>query len=570
MENLDLTTFLEEPNSKNGVRRILTLDWLQRKTRKWPLLPVNLETQKRFCLKSMNEDEEDEDESVFITCRNRQDRNKYIDTEILTTKLYSLYPHLSLLFEKYQGKLAVCGGALTRIIYQRSRSDLDLFFYNCNEDEAAAILQDCLSILALHSSDTFRIEKKANVVNFICENDEGEKLCYQFVLRIYPSLDSIIGGFDLGSCMIAFDGETTYTTYLGAWCIYKKCNIVDTTRRSLSFDRRLIKYQDMGFAIVMPGLSTDLLKPITGKERDIKFTALRDFLRQNNLYVDTDNFRGEYRGLEQVFDVGSKTAEINDIVVNEYSIKKKRNEFLSRLNVISEKMLKQHSDYEYYYYDNIEATTGTMLRCNNLNGVIAYIRSSDFNNVDDVSEIRVEIENFLNTPKVIVPELSVFKEHLMQYGFAHVKKSTANRNTSKEISLFAEYVLDYRKKCSSNSKKLTALAKATQTADMHAFLENLSHILHDRMVTNAKICEENMKGVKFITENPGRQWTSSLNPIMEDPRKFYKNHYVSFTIGLNPQVETTLRCMRKYGSVWSCLPKDIFNLILFTLTANTI
>ena len=146
-----------------------------------------------------------------------------------------------------------------------------------------------------------------------------------------------------------------------------------------------------------------------------------------------------------------------------------------------------------------------------------------------------------------------------------MKTKTEHRNAKKEIALFAEYALEYRKQCRSyNKKKKSKHSKILSSAKLLSFLENISRVLHERMVENARICEENLKGIKFITENPGRQWTSSINPIMENPREFYKEHYVPFTIGLNPGVETTLRCMRKFGSVWSCLPKDIFNLILRT------
>ena len=560
---MEKISFHEEPNSKVEVHKILTLDWLHRKDRHWPLLPITKDTSKLFTYTKKELPDED---YVFMI----SDRQRSLRYDI-STELHLQYPQLSLFLNKYKGKLAVCGGALTRILYSQPVSDLDIFFYNCTEDEAAIILKDCLSILAVSCAGmagmarNARIEKKDNIVNFITDssNNHGnaDKLCYQFILRIYPSLDTIIGGFDLGSCMLAFDGENTYATYLGAWSIYKGCNIVDTTRRSLSFDRRLVKYADMGFGIVMPGLPLKLTKDVTPKEEIAKYNALRTFLKQNNMCINTDSFRGEYNGLRNVIEIKSKRVEIEDVVVTEYSIRKKNNEFLSRLTSISEKMLKQHSDYEYYYYNDLEKTTGTMLRCNNLSGVIAYLK------IDEGTKCEQdEIDKFLDNPRITIPDVKTFQEYLVDYGLKHKKMLNEHRNTKKEISLFAEYVLEYRKKCKTCCKKKKKEAKIRSTSELLSFLEKTSLILHQRMVDNAFTCEENLKGLKFITKNPGRQWTSSINPVMENPRQYYKEHYVPFTVGLDPSVETTLRCMRKCGSVWSMLPKDIFHLILrFTI-----
>lgn len=101
-------------------------------------------------------------------------------------------------------------------------------------------------------------------------------------------------------------------------------------------------------------------------------------------------------------------------------------------------------------------------------------------------------------------------------------------------------------------------------------LNNEDYIkIRDLMIENInknnKICKDNLTGIKWITENPGRQWTSSINPIFKDPRDWYGKHYIPVLIGIPPEVETCLRLMKleKTKSYWSILPKEIFDLILY-------
>ena len=57
--------------------------------------------------------------------------------------------------------------------------------------------------------------------------------------------------------------------------------------------------------------------------------------------------------------------------------------------------------------------------------------------------------------------------------------------------------------------------------------------LTDELITKqVKVVEDLMrqlenhdKHIPFVTENPGTQLTSSFNPIMEDPQKWYENYF---------------------------------------------
>jgi len=92
----------------------------------------------------------------------------------------------------------------------------------------------------------------------------------------------------------------------------------------------------------------------------------------------------------------------------------------------------------------------------------------------------------------------------------------------------------------------------------------------NRIYDNIEICEQKLLGITWITQDPSRQWTSSINPIMQNPREFYGNHYVQFSVGLDSKIEQTVRLLRKRNNMFNLLNKDLITLIIEKLVlANT-
>ena len=80
--------------------------------------------------------------------------------------------------------------------------------------------------------------------------------------------------------------------------------------------------------------------------------------------------------------------------------------------------------------------------------------------------------------------------------------------------------------------------------------------------SNLEIVREKLKGITWITKNPGRQWTSSINPAIVDPEEFYGTYYTYFNIGIEPNVESLIRLARtKKGNVWYMMPKGVLGII---------
>lgn len=64
----------------------------------------------------------------------------------------------------------------------------------------------------------------------------------------------------MGSSAAGYDGDNVYLTSLGKFCHEHSCNIVDTTRRSTTYELRLKKYFERGFNIVLPKMDISKLR----------------------------------------------------------------------------------------------------------------------------------------------------------------------------------------------------------------------------------------------------------------------------------------------------------------------
>lgn len=91
----------------------------------------------------------------------------------------------------------------------------------------------------------------------------------QIVLRLYSSISEILHGFDIGASCIAFDGENFYTTSMGKFAYEYGYNIVDMSLRSTTYEKRLAKYFDRNFGIILPKLRIKKITSVGASENII-------------------------------------------------------------------------------------------------------------------------------------------------------------------------------------------------------------------------------------------------------------------------------------------------------------
>jgi hypothetical protein len=86
----------------------------------------------------------------------------------------------------------------------------------------------------------------------------------QFILRLYENVTQILHRFDLGACMLAFDGFKFRATPRGVYALRRGVNLADPM--NLTHASRGAKYTDRGFAYVVPtwGECMDVAKAFSG------------------------------------------------------------------------------------------------------------------------------------------------------------------------------------------------------------------------------------------------------------------------------------------------------------------
>lgn len=180
-----------------------------------------------------------------------------------------------------EGKISLCGGSLSSIIFEKCNfSDWDIFFHCDSEEEANIILLKCLNYLEEKESCWHTVTQRVHTVSV---GEWGMKI--QFIKRLYKSKDQVLLGFDLAGSRIGYNPvDGLYATICGGLSIAMKCFPVDTTQRSLSFGRRLEKYSNKGFTLLYPGISHTDKKHISNDDVAIRY------MKRNNEYDTRYNF----------------------------------------------------------------------------------------------------------------------------------------------------------------------------------------------------------------------------------------------------------------------------------------
>lgn len=598
------------------VTTLLTQDSYYRKLKQWPLLTSN-------SFINPNKTPEFKDLFSIKAIGDFRYGKPPLSLELIKYYLEYSFPFIKEILEKYRTNLTICGGSLTSAyklcsndLNYRINSDVDFFFYNIGPEQATLLRSEIIiyicelwkSLIGKTSTELNRkfyrnrgginvdeilldvdivIERNEYVttINIIehYSNDNTIKFIYQLIHRLYPNISSIIGGFDISACMMAYDGIDLYTTPLGAWSIKNNSIIVDTKRRSTSYEHRLRKYNKRGFNILFPGLLQTTIKQYLTENilncyeyKRAKFiddtltsaNKLGLYIKYpGNLFKDKNKseqrmfFDDEYPyHLAKCYDVQKENDilpylciapnDINDYKVNEFSYyigtllhgKYKR-------SIIDQNLINKISDYNYYNknieQDNIGKMNFTKLRNNKLTSVVSICKI----NVNDDNKLGI-IDKDLT-----FPNLGINNDIISNYK----SKALSIILESKIWKLEEIYCWNYRDLMKYFGEYTNDVIINHKNYNV---ISGYLNLLENRGINNGAKCKEMLTGIKWITENPERQWTSSINPIFEDPRKWYGKHYCPVTTGIPQNVETLMRLIYYNDKVWNTLPREIFDYIL--------
>jgi len=99
-----------------------------------------------------------------------------------------------------------------------------------------------------------------NVRNKHCISLRFSNQIIQIILRLYGSVSEILHGFDIGSSAVGYNGRIVYFTSLSKFSFEYIANIIDPSRRSTTYEKRIMKYHDRGFQIILPYLDINKLR----------------------------------------------------------------------------------------------------------------------------------------------------------------------------------------------------------------------------------------------------------------------------------------------------------------------
>ena len=526
---------------------------------------------------------------------------------LIGASLDTQYPHINDLLHRFQGRLVAAGGAIFKAwngIPRRQGDDIDLFFIdprgeNTPIEELTQLLFDAVAylkgLLVGYQVSTLRNEF---VVTILAQKGTIHK--YQFILRCYPSVQHLLGGFDIGPSMIAWDGVRIIATELGFVSVLSRSLIVDTTRRSTSFEHRLSKYGrycDVNF----PGLSAEVLTMKSITPIETVFDLVMEILDKHN--VDARDTGRQYwnwffNGVEvEDWDLLSGCFdEINQTCWEHHYLFDDRNycEWMGRVDEPGKtwkeaNILKPHdtllelnklwinldfvgcepsawnvrpklpagtklgiqasSDYQYPHIAWVAtdetvktasdyADSAAQFDCYPVNNLYCIMSDNPAAVVSISADLGACEFGDLITEFDRLVELCCQPEHDRDPGSVNLKH-------------FFDLVL--------GPKYNTSLGQRLRDPRLPAAIVAMRR----QIATQLDQITDNLSQIKWIKSNPGRQWTSSNNPIVAHPIDWYgAKYYRPFPTG-NIGIETTLRLARlRTANFFSSLPKDIFLMVL--------
>jgi len=160
-------------------------------------------------------------------------------------------------------------------------SDIDLFLYGLDTDETAnAKLREIHAMIVRNTGCQGDVIRTARAVTILNTHPYRH---VQVVLRAYKSPAEVLLGFDIDSCTVGFDGKNIYCMERFKRALTKGYNLVNISRRSLTYEQRLYKYSRRGFAVAVPNLDKSRVNPEIFTKRIKELYGLSKLLLYDHL-----------------------------------------------------------------------------------------------------------------------------------------------------------------------------------------------------------------------------------------------------------------------------------------------
>ncbi len=147
----------------------------------------------------------------------------------------------------------LAGGAVQQTISDLSYDicDVDLFLYGMSEQGAAAKVRRIAAHVTMGRPAKYARSEHAITITMPAIKPGFEDDIVQIILRIYQTPSETLHGFDLGSAAVGWNGQRLMFTSLSRFAYSYGLNVFDNTRRSTTYERRIAKYMDRGFGLIV-------------------------------------------------------------------------------------------------------------------------------------------------------------------------------------------------------------------------------------------------------------------------------------------------------------------------------
>lgn len=165
--------------------------------------------------------------------------------------------------------LVVAGGIVLRALTmatpedrpREGSSDVDLFVVADTEEQAQAAFRRTYHHL-LDNMHRMPVEQEVNRTSLLVVRTKVAVTFFagwpqrnlQLVLRRHACAADVIFNFDVDACQFAYDGDRVLATPSARRALVTGINLADPERASFSYETRLAKYAERGFAVAVPGL----------------------------------------------------------------------------------------------------------------------------------------------------------------------------------------------------------------------------------------------------------------------------------------------------------------------------
>jgi hypothetical protein len=335
---------------------------------------------------------------------------------------------------------------------------------------------------------------------------------------------------------------------LGADAYANNRMIVIISRRSTTFAKRLSKYHDRGFAVIFPGLLQATHFWTTSAEQRRAIDQIKQIADQYQLTFKAYDGSWDYDGrggFPERLSIGQAFETESKITFLDFALNTKSGPYWDTRKI--SQSYKQSPEYA-----EIQSDYGP--------GANLFIKENNLAAIMNDRDVGVMVKvsymgSFETAWRCLIEEPCIPVEQIDGDHDPISLLSQANGDLDHAIRKFGKF----RSEACEIYEHSSLLSNEKRLDKAKPWVEKV--LEYRRMKIGQMIPK--LIGLQWITQNPGRQWTSSVNPAVVQAYKFYGKFWTPAYSIISPQVRSVLlRGRADRDCLLHLLPYDVFRMII--------